>query len=223
MNLILASASPRRREILTTLGMGFAVAVPNADESSDIHDPAGLVRELALRKGACVRDMLCDGRLQISADTPADPDGTLIISSDTLVWCAGEILGKPRDRDDARRMLRLMSGREHTVFSGIALTLTGNATEGDGDKVVEDRVVSDVSATRVRFGEISERELDLYLERCHYMDKAGAYAIQEGASMFIDGIDGDFFTVMGLPVRCMYRLAARGLGIDLQTLCHKTN
>ena len=232
MNLILASASPRRREILTTLGMEFAVAVPNADENSDIHDPVGLVRELALRKGACVRDMLRDGRLQMSADTSTDTlpaastdastgahaDATLIISSDTLVWCAGEILGKPRDRDDARRMLRLMSGREHTVFSGIALTLTGNATERDGD-----RVVSDVSATRVRFGEISERELDLYLERCHYMDKAGAYAIQEGASMFIDGIDGDFFTVMGLPVRCMYRLAARGLGIDLQTLCHKTN
>ena len=221
MNLILASASPRRREILTTLGMEFAVAVPDADESSDIHDPAELVRELALRKGACVRDMLRDGRLQMSADTPADPDGTLIISSDTLVWCAGEILGKPRDRADARRMLRLMSGREHTVLSGIALTLTGNAT-GD-DRVVNDKVVSDVSATRVRFGEISEHELDLYLERCHYMDKAGAYAIQEGASMFIDGIDGDFFTVMGLPVRCMYRLAARGLGIDLQTLCHKTN
>lgn len=213
MDLILASASPRRREILTTLGMEFSVAVPDADESSDIQDPAELVRELALRKGACVRDMLRDGRLQVSA---AVGEGTLIISSDTLVWCAGEILGKPRDRDDARRMLRLMSGREHTVFSGIALTLAANAPEAD-------RVVSDVAATRVRFGELSEREIDSYLERCHYMDKAGAYAIQEGASLFIDGIDGDFFTVMGLPVRCMYRLAAHGLGIDLQRLCHKTN
>lgn len=218
MNLILASASPRRREILTTLGLDFTVTVPDADESSDISDPAALVRELALRKGLCVRD-----KLRGSVNAP-----TLIISSDTLVWCSGEILGKPHDRDDARRMLRLLSGREHTVLSGIALTLMRPSADAVSDVSVSDVSVSDVSVsdvstTKVRFGEISEHELELYLSHCHYMDKAGAYAIQEGASLFIDGIEGDFFTVMGLPVRCMYRLASRELGIDLQALCHRIN
>ncbi len=204
MNIVLASASPRRREILAALGMDFSVLVPNVDESSTLRDPAALVRELAERKGGGARDML--------AQSPRTDD-TLIIASDTLVWCAGEILGKPHDRDDARRMLRLLSGREHTVYSGISLTLLG----GDGSE----RSVSDTAATAVRFGQLTDSELEQYLERAKYMDKAGAYAIQEGASMFIDGINGDFFTVMGLPVRCMYRLAQRGLGLDLQGLCHK--
>lgn len=202
MNIILASASPRRREILTALGMDISVLVPNVDESSTLTDPAALVRELAERKGRAARDML----------TPS-ASGTLIIASDTLVWCAGELLGKPHDRDDARRMLRLMSGREHTVYSGISLTLLG----ADGSE----RTASDTAATAVRFGRMTDGELEQYLERAKYTDKAGAYAIQEGASMFIDGINGDFFTVMGLPVRCMYRLAQRELGLDLQGLCRK--
>ena len=201
MNIILASASPRRREILSGLGLDFSVLVPDVDETSDITDPAALVRELAERKGRGAREMLSTAG-KLTSDT-------LVISSDTLVWCDNCLLGKPRDEDDARRMLHLMSGRQHTVFSGIALSL-GTHT------------VSDVSATHVRFADMTDREIDSYLSRCSYMDKAGAYAIQQGAAMFIDGIDGDFFTVMGLPVRCMYRLARDGLGIDLGQLCHKS-
>lgn len=206
MNIILASASPRRREILAALGLDFSILVPNVDEDSSVTDPAALVRELAERKGHAA----CDLSVQSLRGSATD---TLVIASDTLVWCAGEILGKPRDRDDARRMLRLLSGREHTVYSGISLTLLS----ADGSE----RTVSDTAATAVRFGRLTDRELEQYLERAKYMDKAGAYAIQEGASMFIDGINGDFFTVMGLPVRCMYRLAQRGLGLDLQSLCRK--
>lgn len=206
MNIILASASPRRREILAALGLDFSILVPNVDEGSSVTDPAALVRELAERKGHAA----CDMPVQSPRGSATD---TLVIASDTLVWCAGEILGKPRDRDDARRMLRLLSGREHTVYSGISLTLLS----ADGGE----RTVSDTAATTVRFGRLTDCELEQYLERAKYMDKAGAYAIQEGASMFIDGINGDFFTVMGLPVRCMYRLAQRGLGLDLQSLCRK--
>lgn len=215
MNIILASASPRRREILTTLGLDFSVLVPNVDEHSSVTDPSALVCDLAKRKGRGALDMLRRGHLPDQFPTAAPGEDTLIISSDTLVLCDREILGKPRDRDDALRMLRLLSGREHMVYSGIALTLL----RADGSSAI----VSDTSATEVRFGRLTDAELELYLSRCQYMDKAGAYAIQEGASMFIDGIRGDFFTVMGLPVRCMYRLARRGLGIDLQKLCHKIN
>lgn len=201
MNIILASKSPRRREILAGLGMSFEVIVSDTDESSDISDPALLVRELAERKGRAVRDsLLSSGR---------DLSDTVIISSDTLVACGGEILGKPRDRADAERMLKLLSGRTHSVFSGVAVCY--------GNEVC----VSDVSETRVSFAGIGDDALSRYLDTCEYADKAGAYAIQEGASLFITGIEGDYFTVVGLPVRRLYELLG-SIGIDMQLLTNQS-
>ena len=112
--IILASGSPRRREILEGLGLTLRILTPDADESSAETDPATLVRQLSLRKWQAARNLLLSRGESL--------DGTLMIASDTVVACDGEILGKPRDRADAERMMRLLSGREHSVFSGIAVS-----------------------------------------------------------------------------------------------------
>ncbi len=198
MKIILASKSPRRREILSQLGLKFEIIVSDTDESTDIKDPSRLVRELALKKGRAVRDLL--------ALKGGDLSDTLIISSDTVVYCGGEILGKPVDRADAKRMLKSMSGRAHTVYTGIAAIYAG-------------REAADVSETEVNFARMSEGEIEGYLKTAEYADKAGAYAVQGGASLFIEGIKGDYFTVVGMPVRKLSELLAKGFGISLPALC----
>ena len=157
MKYILASKSPRRREILEMLGVKFEVITSEADESSDITDPYKLVEELSLRKGLAVRDVLiAEGR---------DLSDTVIISSDTVVAIDGEILGKPHDEEDARRMLRLYSGREHEVVSGICLI--GKDVQGVSHEV-----------TTVTFDEMDEETICNYVAAAKPYDKAGAYAIQ---------------------------------------------
>lgn len=200
MKIILASGSPRRREILSTLGLEFEIIVPDVDESSDMTDPAELVKQLSLRKAQAVRDMLTERGVDVS--------DTLIIASDTVVWCGGEVLGKPCDRADAARMMRMLSGRDHSVFSGVALCFG-------------ERCCADFERTRVHFADVSESALERYLDSCKYLDKAGAYAIQEMAALFIRGIEGDYLNVVGLPVRRLYELLRDGLGIDMQGLCVK--
>lgn len=197
MRIILASKSPRRREILEMLGLKFEIIVSEVDESSDITDPTALVRELAARKGRAVLDSLMA--------TGEDISDTLIISSDTLVFCGDEILGKPIDRADGERMLRLMSGREHTVASGIA-AIYGGVCAVDSD------------ATQVRFSQMSDDEIAFYLNTNEYADKAGAYAVQGIAALYIDGIDGDYFNVVGLPLRRLKLLLRDAFGIGLESL-----
>lgn len=184
--IILASASPRRKEILEGLGVDIEVLTAPTDEDSDITDPAALTRELAQRKGRAVYElMLASGR--------DDAQSAVIISADTVVCCEGEILGKPRDRADAIRMIRLLSGRDHTVVSGVAVTL-GGVTK------------SDASVTTVRVEEIPESEIERYVDSGEPMDKAGAYGIQGRFSAFVKGIDGCYFSVVGLPVNTLSRL-----------------
>lgn len=191
MNYILASQSPRRREILTSLGLSFEVVTSEADESSTVTDPPRLVEELSRRKGEAVRDHLREmGR---------DVSDTLIIASDTVVAIDGEILGKPRDREDAARMLRLYSGRTHEVVSGICL-IAGN------------RIASAHEITEVEFDTLDEDAILRYISTAEPYDKAGAYAIQGLASAYIKGIHGDYFNVVGLPVHCMNQLHKRLLG-----------
>ena len=185
MKYILASKSPRRREILEMLGVAFEVVTSDADENSDITDPHQLVEELSLRKGIAVRDaLLAQGR---------DLSDTVIISSDTIVAIDGEILGKPIDEEDARRMLRLYSSREHEVVSGICLI--GKDLQGVTHEV-----------TKVTFDEMDEETICNYVRAAQPYDKAGAYAIQGLASAYIEGIKGDYFNVVGLPVHRMCRL-----------------
>ena len=197
MRIILASKSPRRREILEMLGLKFEIIVSEVDETSDITDPTALVRELAQRKGLAVLNALKAAGEDIS--------DVLIISSDTLVFCGDEILGKPTDRADGERMLRLMSGREHTVASGVA-AIYGGVSAVDSD------------ATQVRFSQMSDDEISFYLNTNEYADKAGAYAVQGIAALYIDGIDGDYFNVVGLPLRRLKLLLHDAFGIDLESL-----
>lgn len=194
MRVVLASKSPRRREILSSLGIAFDIVSADADESSDITDPALLVRELALRKGRATRELL-KARGEWN-------DDTLIIASDTVVAIDGEILGKPRDKADATRMLSLLSGTAHHVISGIAL-LIGN------------RETADFDDTSVCFSPMTEAEIAWYVASGEPMDKAGAYAVQGLASLWVKGLDGCYFNVVGLPVHKLNELCRLTLGKSL--------
>lgn len=173
MRMILASASPRRQELLRLIAEEFEIIVSAVDETLDGDWlPEAAVEELARRKA-----------LAVSA---ANPDA-LVIGSDTVVAVDGEILGKPMDEADAANMLRRLSGRSHTVYTGVALA------DADG-------CYSFVEHTDVAFISLSEEQIAAYIASGEPMDKAGAYGIQERGALFVSGIQGDFYTVMGLPV-----------------------
>lgn len=197
MNVILASGSPRRREILASLGVRFTVKSAHADETSDETDPGKLTEQLALRKGEAVRTMLAE-RQELTPDT-------LIIASDTVVAAKGQILGKPHGKDDAERMLRMLSGTEHEVVSSVALFL------GDETRVSH-------AVTYVDFDPIPEGLLRAYLASDEPYDKAGAYAIQGAAAVWIRGIRGDYFNVVGLPVNLLFGMVREFTGKELTEL-----
>jgi septum formation protein len=185
LRLVLASQSPRRREILERAGFDFAVravSVPEVPEQDE--RPVDYVRRLS--------------RMKASAVPRAEHE--IILGADTVVMVDEHLLEKPQDRTDAIRMLRLLSGRSHSVITGICLIT--------GDGLVEDH-----AETRVHFVELSEEEIERYVDSGEPMDKAGAYAIQGLASKFIDRIEGCYFNVVGLPVALVYR-CFRLLGAD---------
>lgn len=197
--IILASASPRRREILKNLGLSFEVLAAEVDESSDERDPKRLSELLAARKGDAVLDRLrAEGRdlsdlLIIASDTVVAVDSKNAKNDNTVRNFVPEILGKPRDEGDAKRMLSLLSGKSHRVVSGIYLWYRGTRA------VAHD-------ATEVVFDRLSSEDIDRYITSGEPFGKAGAYAIQGRASAFISGIRGDYFNVVGLPVHQMCAL-----------------
>ena len=197
MRVILASKSPRRREILSMLGVKFEIVSADADESSDITDPEVLVRELALRKGRATRALL-----QKRGEWN---ENTLIIASDTVVATGDEILGKPQDAADAKRMLRTLQDSTHRVISGVAL-LCG------------EREATDFDSTGVCFAAMSDEDIDWYVASGEPNDKAGAYAVQGLASLWIKGLEGDYFNVVGLPVYKLNALCQSFLGKNLTQL-----
>jgi septum formation protein len=175
--LVLASQSPRRAEILRQAGIPFVVRPANVDESVIPGEaPTAYVERLAFAK-ACAAQAL-------SEET--------VLGADTTVVIDGEILAKPEDAADARRMLSLLAGRQHEVLTGICLKR--------GDTVIGDHAI-----TRVRFAPMTTREIDDYVASGEPMDKAGAYGIQGLASKFIESIEGCYFNVVGLPVALLYR------------------
>lgn len=207
MKIILASKSPRRREILENLGVKFEIIVSEADEESDEKDPARLVRELSLRKGRAVAERIINEKLYLNEDV-------YVISSDTVVATAeGEILGKPQSLDDAKRMLRLLEGKSHFVHSGIGII----KLEKNG-KISE---AADKESTRVEFLPMSEGEIEFYVAHEKVLDKAGAYAIQGIASAWIKKIDGDYFNVVGLPTCRMFGLFREAFEIEPKELICK--
>ena len=184
--IILASQSPRRRELLAQLGLSFEVMPAYGEERSGAQDPGARVEELAAAKA---REVV--GRLEKESDRER-----LIIGADTLVVKNGEILGKPRDEEDAKRMLALLSGTAHQVCTGLCLILI------KGDQRIERHFHE---TTHVNFAEMTDKEIDDYVASGDPMDKAGAYGIQSGAARFVTGIQGDYSNVVGLPVARLYR------------------
>ena len=182
MKIILASGSPRRKEILEGLGASFTVVSADADESCSLTDPAKYTMELARRKGQAVWEKLS-----------ADMSDAVVISADTVVATDSEILGKPADGDDAHRMLSALSGKEHSVITGIGITVGGIT-----------RV--DYCETRVRVSRIPEEEIRKYVASGDPMDKAGAYGIQGEFSKWVEGISGCYFNVVGLPTHTLNKL-----------------
>jgi len=181
--LVLASGSPRRAEILSSVGWIFTKSIPDIDESERSGEtPEDYVQRLAAEKAAAVAHLHLDA---------------LILAADTTVVVGGSILGKPVDIDDAKRMLRMLSGRWHDVLTGISVG-RGGRTE-----VAMER-------TGVRFIEMSEREIMFLAEKGDPLDKAGGYAVQAQAALFIEEIRGDYWNVVGLPISLVYR-TLRGL------------
>jgi nucleoside triphosphate pyrophosphatase len=189
--LVLASASPRRSALLAGLGLTFTVRPAHLDETPRPGEPpADLVLRLARAKASAV------------ADRAASPP-ELVLAADTEVILDDAPLGKPADDADAARMLRALAGRAHDVVTGVALF--------DG---ATGRMVSGVERTRVAFAPMSEREIAWYVASGEPRDRAGAYAIQGLAALFVTGVDGNWGNVVGLPLPLVYRLA-RELGFDL--------
>ncbi len=173
MELILASGSPRRRELLSLYTNDFSVCASDFDESTVRADtPVQLVEKLA-----------CGKCLTISKQHP----GAVVLGCDTVVDVNGDVFGKPKDAADAKRMLRALSGTEHQVHTGVCIS--------DGV-----RTQSFVDSCAVRFFAIGEEEIERYTATAEPYDKAGAYAIQGHAALWIDRIEGDYYTIMGLPI-----------------------
>jgi septum formation protein len=177
---ILASQSPRRQTLLDQLGATYTVQVSPADEAVEkgLH-PEEVVTRLALRKA-----------VPVAAEHPT----ALTLAADTVVAYDGEVLNKPRDADHAAEMLRTLSGSHHTVYTGIALL-----------HPTSDREVTAAEATDVYFGTLTDEEIDTYVATGSPMDKAGSYGIQDHTGpLFVDRIDGDYYNVVGLPLRRLY-------------------
>ena len=182
MSVILASGSPRRRQILEQVGIHPEIIVSNADETVT-GAPDVQVKELALRKANAVLPLV---------DTSSAK--AIIIAADTLVFVNGEVLGKPETTDEAFRMLKKLQDNTHQVYTGVALLeVSGEA-----------HVFADMA--EVTFRPLSDEEINAYIETGEPFDKAGAYGIQERGATLVDRINGDFYTVMGLPISKIYPL-----------------
>jgi septum formation protein len=182
-HLVLASRSPRRAEILTAVGWPFEVVAAGVDESINTgEDAVTYVERLAEAKARAVA---------------AEAGSRLVLGADTTVVVGNQILGQPTSHEDAKRMLGLLNGCWHEVITGLALVRLGS----------EHNCVVRHERTRVRFTRMSEQQIDWYVSTGEPMDKAGAYAVQGKAALFIEEIQGDYFNVVGLPIRLVYEMA----------------
>ena len=186
MNLILASASPRRQELLKLFGLPFTVRVADIDETMDLTKaPFDEVARVSKAKALAI---------------PRESDD-IVIAADTIVVCEGKVLGKPKNEEDAKATLRLLSGREHQVMTGCTL-LRGDKSE------------TFTEVTHIHFRPLTENEIARYVASGEPMDKAGSYGIQGGAALFCTHMVGDYYNVMGLPV-CRLGTALRQIAPDL--------
>lgn len=195
MRLILASKSPRRREILTMLGVPFEIV--SADASEVIPpgaDACAAVQAISAQKAAAAQALL--------QKNGGDDPHRIVLGADTVVAIDGGILGKPRDRAHAAQMLRRLSGRAHSVYTGLTLLQGGKRFTA-------------AEETRVFFRELTEEEIAAYVASGEADDKAGAYALQGKGGIFVQRAEGDFFNVIGLPVQLLYTMLQRDCGVSL--------
>jgi septum formation protein len=179
--IILASNSPRRRELLSKIDIDFVVmSLPNIDESYPLElQGVNIPAYISFKKAKGYRQFITSNEL--------------VITADTIVWLGNEALGKPRDEEDARRMLHKLSGRTHQVATGVCIT-TANFQKRF------------TSVTEVTFSDLSDEEINYYLNKYHPYDKAGAYGVQEWIGFIgVEGINGSYYNVMGLPIQRLYR------------------
>lgn len=177
--IVLASGSPRRIEILNSVGWRFTKDAPDVDESVRAGEPA---QEYVVRLGR-------EKAEAVAARHPKE----IVLAADTTVVVNGEIIGKPEDEADARRMLKMLSGTWHEVLTGVAVARNGRVNTG-------------LEKTGVKFMEMSDAEIEFLVREGSPLDKAGAYAVQAQAALFIERIEGDYWNVVGLPVQLVYRL-----------------
>ena len=190
MNLILASQSPRRRELLGLTGLDFTVRVADIDETMDSEKaPFDEVSRVSRLKALAVERN----------------EGDVVIAADTIVVCEGQVLGKPRDEADAFRILSLLSGRYHEVMTGMTV-------------LRDDQIITHTEVTKIHFRELHPDEIRAYIASGEPMDKAGAYGIQGGAALFADEMVGDYYNVMGLPL-CRLAMILRSLGLPVWGVC----
>ena len=190
MQLILASASPRRKALLSLFGIPFTVRAADIDETMDPEKPP-------------FDEVARVSRSKALAVSRGEED--IVIAADTIVVCQGRVLGKPRSEAEAAQMLARLSSREHTVYTGVAVKR--------GEKLLVEH-----EATQVRFRPLTEREIDLYIQTGEPMDKAGSYGIQGYGALLVEGIRGDYFNVVGLPICRLGRMLAQ-VGEDALAQC----
>ena len=181
MQLILASASPRRKALLSLFGIPFTVRAADIDETMDPEKPP-------------FDEVARVSRLKALAVSRGEED--IVIAADTIVVCQGKVLGKPHSEDEAASMLQLLSGRDHQVMTGCTI-------------LYGDRQETFTEVTSLHFRPLSEKEIQKYVQSGEPMDKAGAYGIQGGAALFCEKLEGDYYNVMGLPVCRLYETLCR--------------
>ena len=190
--IILASKSPRRQELLKLGGIEYDVIVSDTEEVINSQVPREVVEDLSLQKARAVYESI------------GDKNNTAVIGADTVVSYEGKILGKPKDEDDARRMLTMLSGNTHEVYTGV--TILSNGMDGIHN------IKTFSECTRVIFYPLDSDEIESYIKSKDPMDKAGSYGIQSGAAKFVKRIEGDYNNVVGLPLARLYH-ELKGLGL----------
>lgn len=202
--IILASASPRRKELLEQIGLEFEICPAKGEEIITKSVPEEVVMELSKQKAEEVAAMVSSfGENHKEITTPSD---ILVIGADTVVAYDGKILGKPKDEDDAKRMLAMLSGNTHSVFTGVTLVLIDKSGRA-GEVVFYEK-------TDVKMYPMTAQEIERYVSTGEPMDKAGSYAIQGKCAIHIEKIDGDYNNVVGLPIARIYQ-ELKNIGIDI--------
>jgi septum formation protein len=181
--IILASGSQRRIQILRKIGLKFKIIKSNVDEDVNCRNPISLAKKLALMKAMKVAEKVRSG---------------IIIGADTIVVLNNEVIGKPKDKCDAKRILKKLSGRKHLVITGIAVI-----------DARRKKAIVDFEKTEVKFRKINDKEIERYIKKERVTDKAGAYAIQGKACAFIERINGCYYNVVGLPVVKLIKILKR--------------